>query len=216
MLGITARLAGGGDLGGPGLPAAALDLTAAAPGRRGRAALPRSPPCATRGASTPSPLWPAGPSTAQDLLALLPDAAAATALAAALGALRSTLRGLDSTGPADLVDAALDAAGLLRRTGDAVSVAWPSGLVSDPRAWIDAAAGDLATALPGLLDAAAGLLPTGAGPTPGVLPLADGVTLRTSAAGGRLVAALDVDATAFTGGAGDLRLGLAAGVSLST
>ena len=212
---VAARLARGGDLGVPGPPAAALDLTATL--RAGEAvtlaaaATLRDP----RGEHAVT-LWPAGPSTAEGLLTLLPDAAAATALAAALGALRSTLRGLDSPVPADLVEAALDAAGLLRRTGEAVSVAWPSGLVSDPRTWIDTAAGGVATALPGLLDAAAGLLPTGAAATPGVLPLADGVTLRTSAASGRLVAALAVDATSFTGGAGDLTLGLAAGVSLST
>ena len=214
-LSVTARMAGGGDLGVPGPPAAALDLTATL--WAGEAvtfaavATLRDP----RGEHAVT-LWPAGPSTAEDLLALLPDAAAATALAAALGALRSTLHGLDSPVPADLVDAALDAAGLLRRTGGAVSVAWPSGLVSDPRAWIDAAAGDVDTALSGLLDAAAGLLPTGAVATPGVLPLAGGVTLRTAAASGRLVVALDIDATSFTGGAGDLTLGLAAGVSLST
>ena len=119
-LGVTARLAGGGDLGAPGLPAAALDLTAALPvggaGTLAAVATLRDP----RGEHAVT-LWPAGPSTAEDLLALLPDAAAATALAGALGALRSTLRGLDSTGPADLVDAALDAAGLLRGTGEAVS-----------------------------------------------------------------------------------------------
>lgn len=210
---ITAGLAGGGDLTLPGLPAASLAITADVPtgGAATLAAVAtlRDP----RGAHVVT-LWPATASTASGLLDLLPDAAAATALAAALRALRTSLRGLDSTVPADLLDAVLDAAGLLRRTGEAVSVAWPSGLLSDPRAWLDAAAGDLTTALPALLDAATGLLAPGAAATGGTLAVADGVTLRAAPAGDRLVVSLGVDATAFTGGAGDLTLGLTAGVSV--
>ncbi len=41
-------------------------------------------------------LWPAGPETLDELVALLPDAAAATALRPAWRALRSTLTGLEA------------------------------------------------------------------------------------------------------------------------
>ena len=91
---------------------------------------------------------------------------------------------------------------MLSGTGDDTRVTWPSGLVSDPKAWLEHAAGDLATVVPGLVDAAAGLLTTGGAPPPGTLPLTDGVSLRTSSAGGRLAMALAVDATQFAGGLG--------------
>ena len=104
---------------------------------------------------------------------------------------------------------------MLSGTGDDTRVTWPSGLVSDPKAWLEHAAGDLATVVPGLVDAAAGLLQTGGAPPPGTLPLTDGVSLRTSSAGGRLAMALAVDATQFAGGLGDLVLQLSAGAGFA-
>src|SRR4029077_8753712 len=59
------------------------------------------------------------------------------------------------------------------------------------------------------------LLPTGGAPPPGTLPLTDGVSLRTSSAGGRLAVALAVDATQFAGGLGDLVLQLSAGAGFA-
>jgi hypothetical protein len=212
---LTATLAAGGDLTIAGPPAGALAVTAALP-TSGRVALtvtgtlrdPRGPHEVV--------LWPPAPGTLDMLLALLPDAAAATALQAGLSALRSTLAGLDTPVPAGLVDAALTAVGLLRGSGDAVQVSWPSGLVSDPAAWLRNSAGDLGAALAGLVDAAAGLLPAAGPRQTGTLPLADGVSLKVSSAEGRLSAVVEVDATRFTGGGGGLVLRLSAGASLAT
>ena len=214
-LDLTARLGAGGDLARPGMPAGELSVTASLPA----AAAPtltvtgvlRDP----HGVNTVT-LWPPTPQLPDQLLALLPDAAAATALSAGLTALRTTLTRLETQEPADLVDALLTAAGLLRGTGADLRVAWPSGLVRDPAAWVEHAAGDLATAVPALVDAAAGLLPTAGVRPPGTLPLAAGVSLRTSSSGGRLTAVVAIDAAAFTGGAGDLALQLSAGASLAT
>lgn len=179
-------------------------------------------------------LWPAAASTASELLALVPDGLAATALQLALTALRSSLAELDSgagADPAALVDALLSAVGLLRSAAGAAEAAeeevqeqarsvvvWPSGLLSDQRAWLASATGDLAGAVTALVDAVAGLLPApgGGARAPGSLPITAGVTLRTAADAGRLALLLDVDATAFPGAAGDLVLRLAAGLEVGT
>jgi hypothetical protein len=212
---VNALLAAEGDLTAAGPPAGSLAATATLPAAGAPALAVTATLRDPRGRHDVE-LWPPSPGTLDALLALLPDAAAATAFRAGLAALRSTLAGLDSPVPAGLVDAALNAAGLLRGSGDAAQVTWPSGLVSDPAAWLRHATGDLGTALTGLVDAAAGLLPAG-GPRPaGSLPLADGVSLRVSSAAGRLSAVVEVDAAQFTGGTGDLVLLLAAGASLAT
>ena len=167
-------------------------------------------------------LWPAGPQTAGELLALAPDALAATALHAALGALRSTLAQLApgaGADPAALIDSLLSALGLLRPAGadGARTLAWPSGLLSDPRAWLEHAAGPLPTTLPALVDAAADLLPAIAGSAPGSLAIAPGVVLRAAAtpvAGGALAVLLEIDTAQFGGAPADLGLRLAAGLSI--
>ena len=202
---------------GPGRPAAGLSLTAELP--RGQA------PTMQVTASTRNPggrhevrLWPAGAALTDELLALVPDAAAAMALHAAVTALRSTLAGLDTGGgpaPGPLVDAVLSAVGLLGGTGGDRSVVWPSGLVTAPTAWLAHLTDGLPAAVPTLVDAVAGLL-SAAGPRdPGSLPIVDGVVLRTSAPGGLLRVVLDVDSAAFTGAVPDLALRVSAGLALA-
>jgi hypothetical protein len=213
-LSLSAELGAGGDLTVAGRPGGAISVvasvpTAAAPTLTVTGTLrdPRGPQSVV--------LWPAGPDTLDDLVGLLPEAAAATVLSAGLAALRSTLTGLEAPEPAALVDAILTAAGLLSGTGAQARVTWPSGLLSDPKAWLEQMAGDLATVVPELVDALVGLLPPAAAPPSGALPLTDGVSLRASASDGRLTAALDVDATEFAGGLGDLVLMLSAGASVA-
>ena len=217
---VAARLGSDG-LAGPGSPAAALELTChvpvgAAPSLSvsGRLRDPRGTQAVV--------LWPAGPSTAADLLALVPDAVAATALRAGLVALRSTLAGIAPPAGVDaaaLVDSLLRALGLVRAAADAATaptLVWPSGLLSDPRAWVEVAAGGLTTALASLLDALAGLLPAGAAVRPpGSIAIAPGVALRTAADAGALRILLEVDAAGFGGAAGALALRLAAGLRIA-
>jgi large repetitive protein len=203
----------GEELTAAGLPGGSIEVTASIPVAAAATLTVNGTLRDPRGAHSVA-LWPAGPETPAALIELLPDAAAATALSAGLGAIRSTLRGLDTPEPAAIVDALLAAAGLLRGSGNDARIIWPSGLVSDPGSWLEQAAGDLATTGPALVDALAGLLQATA-PPPGTLPLADGVSLRASSAGGRLAAALEVDAAQFAGGLGDLVLTLAAGASVA-
>jgi hypothetical protein len=215
QLGVTIDVGLGteDDLTAPGLPSGSIAVTAAIPA----AAAPTLTVTGTlrdpRGPHTVV-LWPAEPETLDELVELLPDAVAATALSAGLGALRSTLRGLDAPEPAAIVDALLTAAGLLRGSGEDARITWPSGMVADPRAWLEQAAGDLATIVPSLVDAVAGMLQA-AVPSPGTLPLTEGVSFTASSSDGRLTAALEVDAAEFAGGLGDLVLTLSAGASVA-
>lgn len=212
---LAGTLAAGGDLSVAGPPAGALTATATLPVAADPTLVVTGTLRDPRGAHT-VPLWPPTSATLDALTSLAPDAVAATALHAALGALRSTLTGLDSPLPAGLVDALLRAAGLLRGTGTTTHLTWPSGLLRDPAAWLGVTAGDPGAALPALVDAVAGLLPpTGTRPA-GTLPLADGVGLRAAREGERTLVVLDVDATRFAGDPGDLLLRLSAGVSAAS
>ena len=99
---LSVDLSAGGDLSAAGRPAGAISLAASIP----TAAAPTLTVTGTlrdpRGPHSLA-LWPAGPGTLDALVGLLPDAAAATALSAGLAALRSTLTGLETSGPAALL-----------------------------------------------------------------------------------------------------------------
>jgi hypothetical protein len=228
---ITARV-GSADLEAAGAPGVGIDVTCHVPARGALALTVRGMLRDPRGVRAVA-LWPATPATASELLALAPDAAAATALQASLTALRSTLDRLEpgaGADPAALVDALLSAGGLLRTApapalaeADAETAAaarsvvvWPSGLLSDPRAWLESAAGDLPAALPALVDAVAGLLPAGGPRAAGSLPITAGVRVRATSAGGRLALLLEIDAAAFAGAAGDLVLEITAGLDINS
>jgi large repetitive protein len=190
-----------------GAPATALVLTASAAGLS--AELRQRTPAAT----TTVALWP-GPS-ADVLVAEMSRAVPALATQGLLDALRSTLT---STAPTALtaVDALLEALGLLgtldSRTGTR-AVRSLYGLFANPSAWVQSLPAGLPTSVPALIDGLRGLL--GAGGAAGTLALADGVHIRTSVQGPRLLVATDVDATAFTAPSGGLGLVLTGGFGLS-
>lgn len=232
---VTARI-GTADLETAGTPGAGIDVACRAPARGGLALTVGGRLRDPRGVRTVA-LWPATPETASELLALAPDGLAATALQAALTALRATLARLEpgaGADPAALVDALLSAAGLLRaapapalaeadaETGEEIAAAvrsvvvWPSGLLSDPRAWLQTAAGDLPAALPALVDAVAGLLPAAGPRAPGSLPITAGVSVRAASTSGRLALLLEIDAAAFAGAPGELVLAITAGLEIGT
>ncbi len=213
-------------LASPGL-LAATGPGAAAAGLTMRADLGRTaPPAVTVALTTRDPgarrdltLWPAPGDLAGQLLALAPDVAGATALHAAVSALRDTLGTLEPDGgldPAALVDAVLAAVGLLHGTGASTAVAWPVGLVSNPGAWLARLPDGLPSVVPALVDAVADLVVGPGVRDPGTLPLVAGVLLRTSAPGGVLHVNLDVDAAAFAGAPPDLALRVRSGLALTS
>ena len=158
-------------------------------------------------------LWPAPGAEAivNRLTAIVPG----IALHALLDALRSTLASTSTTTSA-AIDAVLDAIGLLRPSADPSrprSLRLPSVLLDDPAAWFQNLPGGVAATIPGLVDAIRALL-GGAGAA-GTLTIGDGVRLRSTMQGARLLVAIDVDATGFTAPAGGLALVLTGGLGLS-
>ena len=175
-------------------------------------------------------LWPAPDPAA--IAAALESTVPVALLTAALAALRTRLTtavgGSAATGA--LIDAVADALGLLGPAparppgsdpGDpppARPLRLPAGLLADPGGWLrslEPSGGTLAATVPALLDAVRGIVAGGGGSTPGVLPIAPGLTLRAATASGRLVLAAGVDGTAFAAGGNVGRLVLAGSAGLS-
>jgi hypothetical protein len=223
------------DPGVPGGPAqgAALLLSASSGTGAGPAAGPFTVRVRTAAPSGTSDLtlWPAPDPAA--IAAALESAVPVALLTAALAALRTRLTtavgGSAATGA--LIDAVADALGLLGPAparppgsdpGDpppARPLRLPAGLLADPGGWLRSLApsgGTLAATVPALLDALRGIVAGGGDSTPGVLPIAAGLDLRATTAGGRLVLAAEVRGADFTAGGdvGRLVLGGRAGLSL--
>jgi len=204
--GVSATLRLGEDIAssGTGSPADGLFVTASAGGLA--ATLRQRGPGGTRALA----LWPAP--TSDGLLDALTTAVPAFALGALLDTLRQTLA--SAAAPAAALDALLGAAGLLTPAGTgARSLRSPYALIADPAGWFANLPAGVAASVPALLDALRGFIGGASGA--GTLALADGVQVRATMAGPRLLLAIEVDATAFTPPTGGLQLALAGGIGLS-
>ena len=222
--------------GGPAQGAALLLSASSGPGPGGPGGGPGAGPFTVR-VRTAAPsgtsdltLWPAPDPAA--IAAALESTVPVALLTAALAALRTRLTTAAGGGAATgaLIDAVADALGLLGPAparppgtdpGDpppARPLRLPAGLLADPGGWLrslEPSGGTLAATVPALLDAVRGIVAGGSSSTPGVLPIAPGLTLRAATAGGWLVLAAGVDGAAFTAGGNVGRLVLAGSAGLS-
>ena len=237
---VSGQLRIGPDLPDPGVPGgpaqgAALLLSASSgpgTGAGGPGAGPFTVRVRTAAPSGTSDLtlWPAPDpaAIAAALESMVPVALLTAALAALRTRLTTAIGGSAATGA--LIDAVADALGLLGPApalppgsdpGDpppARPLRLPAGLLADPGGWLRSLApsgGTLAATVPALLDAVRDIVAGGGSSTPGVLPIAPGLTLRAATAGGRLVLAARVDGTEFTAGGSVGRLVLAGSAGLS-
>ncbi|HEU4757282.1 MAG TPA: hypothetical protein VFS72_11500 [Agromyces sp.] len=159
-------------------------------------------------------LLPAAPDAASAIAGLLPVELRSAVLRIVLGALRSQLPTELPTTPAGLVDAILEAAGLLREA-DATgrrALRWADGLLADPREWVRSRTAGLPASVPAMLDAVRGLVAPALPATAGAIPITSGVVLRAQPVARGLRVAIDVDAGAFAGAPAELVLRAGIGV----